>query len=101
MDPIEKYILFYFFYDRPECMDHAATLFCATLILTKATADAHSNKISLRRDYRVSGKSNLCILLNIMLIFCFIYEYLKDLLLHHSIVYFWQFQNFLERSKTI
>ena len=58
---IEKFILFSFFYDRPECMDHAATLFCATLILTKATADAHSNKISLRRDYRVSGKLNLCI----------------------------------------
>ena len=48
----------------PQCMDHAATLFCATLILTKATADAHSNKISLRRDYRISGKLNFCIFLN-------------------------------------
>ena len=64
MDPIEKCIGFNFFYDRPKCMDHAATLFCATLILTKATADAHSNKISLRRDYRISGKLHFCILLD-------------------------------------
>ena len=81
-------------------MDHAATLFCATLILTKATADAHSNKISLRRDYRISGKLNFCILLDTLNVDFEVYEYLKGLLLHCSTVYFWQFQNFLERSKT-